>query len=104
MMSIDTYTACLALIPEGKDRVRLELLQDRGQGTIVLTEHYCARDGSRRPFAHSRVISTPAHVTPVVICGQPPKTILITSSQPSEGKTTTAINTAFMMAQTEPRL
>jgi polysaccharide biosynthesis transport protein len=32
--------------------------------------------------------------------GQPPKTILITSSQPSEGKTTTAVNTAFMLAQT----
>jgi len=32
--------------------------------------------------------------------GQPPKTILVTSSQPSEGKTTTAVNTAFMLAQT----
>src|ERR1700752_2451217 len=32
--------------------------------------------------------------------GQPPKTILVTSSQPSEGKTTTAINTAFMLSQT----
>jgi succinoglycan biosynthesis transport protein ExoP len=32
--------------------------------------------------------------------GSPPKTILVTSSQPSEGKTTTAINTAFMLAQT----
>jgi hypothetical protein len=27
--------------------------------------------------------------------GQPPKTILVTSSQPSEGKTTTAVNTAI---------
>lgn len=32
--------------------------------------------------------------------GQPPKTILVTSSQPSEGKTTTAVNTAMMLAQT----
>ena len=32
--------------------------------------------------------------------GTPPKTVLVTSSQPSEGKTTTAINTAFMFAQT----
>jgi len=32
--------------------------------------------------------------------GTPPKKILVTSSQPSEGKTTTAINTAFMLAQT----
>jgi capsular exopolysaccharide synthesis family protein len=32
--------------------------------------------------------------------GQPPKTILVTSSQPSEGKTTTAVNTAIMLAHT----
>jgi polysaccharide biosynthesis transport protein len=32
--------------------------------------------------------------------GMQPKTILVTSSQPSEGKTTTAINTAFVLAQT----
>ncbi len=32
--------------------------------------------------------------------GKPPKTILITSSQPSEGKTTTAANTAFILAKT----
>lgn len=31
--------------------------------------------------------------------GKPPKTILLTSSQPGEGKTTTAINTAISMAQ-----
>jgi polysaccharide biosynthesis transport protein len=32
--------------------------------------------------------------------GQPPRTVLVTSSQPSEGKTTTAVNTALMLAQT----
>ncbi|HEX8089834.1 MAG TPA: polysaccharide biosynthesis tyrosine autokinase, partial [Blastocatellia bacterium] len=31
--------------------------------------------------------------------GQPPKTILITSGQPGEGKTTTAINTAISLSQ-----
>lgn len=31
--------------------------------------------------------------------GKPPATILVTSSQPSEGKTTTAINTAITLAQ-----
>ena len=33
--------------------------------------------------------------------GKPPQTILVTSSQPSEGKTTTAINTAITLAQTD---
>jgi polysaccharide biosynthesis transport protein len=33
--------------------------------------------------------------------GQPPRTVLVTSSQPSEGKTTTAVNTAMMLAQTD---
>ncbi|MEK6302029.1 MAG: polysaccharide biosynthesis tyrosine autokinase [Acidobacteriota bacterium] len=31
--------------------------------------------------------------------GSPPKTILVTSSQPSEGKTTTVVNTAMSLAQ-----
>jgi capsular exopolysaccharide synthesis family protein len=33
--------------------------------------------------------------------GKPPQTILVTSSQPAEGKTTTAINTAITLAQAE---
>lgn len=33
--------------------------------------------------------------------GKPPQTILVTSSQPSEGKTTTAINTAITLAQSD---
>lgn len=33
--------------------------------------------------------------------GHPPQTILVTSSQPSEGKTTTAINTAITLAQSD---
>jgi capsular exopolysaccharide synthesis family protein len=32
--------------------------------------------------------------------GRPPKTLLVTSSVPSEGKTTTAVNTAMSLAQT----
>jgi polysaccharide biosynthesis transport protein len=32
--------------------------------------------------------------------GRPPKTLLVTSSMPSEGKTTTAVNTALSLAQT----
>jgi len=33
--------------------------------------------------------------------GKPPQTILVTSSQPSEGKTTTAMNTAITLAQAD---
>jgi capsular exopolysaccharide synthesis family protein len=33
--------------------------------------------------------------------GKPPQTILVTSAQPSEGKTTTAINTAITLAQAD---
>jgi succinoglycan biosynthesis transport protein ExoP len=36
--------------------------------------------------------------------GHPPKTLLITSSLPSEGKTTTATNTAISLAQTGARV
>src|SRR5207244_10235867 len=32
--------------------------------------------------------------------GRPPRTLLVTSSMPSEGKTTTAVNTAMSLAQT----
>ncbi len=35
--------------------------------------------------------------------GTPPRTILVTSSQPSEGKTTTAINTAIALSQLKAR-
>lgn len=55
-------------------------------------------DDARSPIAESyRHLRTSLLLSSA---GQPPKTILITSSQPSEGKTTTAINTAFMLAQT----
>ena len=36
--------------------------------------------------------------------GKPPQTILVTSSQPSEGKTTTAINTAITLAQADAKV
>ena len=36
--------------------------------------------------------------------GRPPKTLLITSSVPSEGKTTTAVNTSISLAQTGARV
>lgn len=36
--------------------------------------------------------------------GRPPKTLLVTSSVPAEGKTTTAVNTATVLAQTGARV
>src|SRR5258708_4171004 len=52
----------------------------------------------RSPIAESyRHLRTSLLLSPA---GTPPKTILVTSSQPAEGKTTTAINTAFMLVQT----
>jgi len=36
--------------------------------------------------------------------GRPPRTLLVTSSVPSEGKTTTAVNTAISLAQTGARV
>ena len=55
-------------------------------------------DDARSPIAESYRHSRTSLL--LSSAGQPPKTILVTSSQPSEGKTTTAINTAFMLAQT----
>ena len=53
-----------------------------------------ARSGMAEAYRHLRtsiLLSTP---------GQPPQVILVTSSLPAEGKTTTAINTAASLAQT----
>ena len=53
-----------------------------------------ARSGLAEAYRHLRtsvLLSTP---------GQPPQTLLVTSSLPSEGKTTTAVNVAMSLAQT----
>ncbi len=59
---------------------------------------FLANEDARSPLAEayrhlrtSVLMSTAGHV---------PKTILVTSSQPAEGKTTTAVNTALALAQT----
>ncbi|MEJ7623675.1 MAG: polysaccharide biosynthesis tyrosine autokinase [Pyrinomonadaceae bacterium] len=54
-----------------------------GEGTTPMAEAY-------RHLRTSLLFSS---------AGKPPQTILVTSSQPSEGKTTTAINTAITLAQ-----
>jgi succinoglycan biosynthesis transport protein ExoP len=52
---------------------------------------------------HSPVVEAYRHLRTSVLlstAGRPPRSLLITSSVPSEGKTTTAVNTAISLAQT----
>jgi capsular exopolysaccharide synthesis family protein len=98
---VDRYIhlPALALIPSGGGRgaPRLKGLPPGGAGPADSTA-LAMIDDVRSPIAESyRHLRTSLLLSSA---GQPPKTILVTSSQPSEGKTTTAINTAFMLAQT----
>jgi len=98
---VDRYIhlPALALIPASRsDRPRLMGLP--GGPPVAPSESTALAmiDDVRSPIAESyRHLRTSLLLSSA---GQPPKTILVTSSQPSEGKTTTAINTAFMLAQT----
>ncbi|HEV7799387.1 MAG TPA: polysaccharide biosynthesis tyrosine autokinase [Pyrinomonadaceae bacterium] len=99
---VDRYLQlpALALIPAGRDRGRLIGLgggAPQGPAPSDTTALAMISD-ARSPIAESyRHLRTSLLLSSA---GKPPKTILVTSSQPSEGKTTTAINTAFMLAQT----
>ncbi len=93
------HLPALALIPARGDRARLigspgTPSPNAGGSTTALAMVEDVRSPIAESYRHLR--------TSLLLssAGQPPKTILITSSQPSEGKTTTAINTAFMLAQT----
>ena len=96
---IDRYIhlPALALIPAARnDKGRLPA-QTESSGSNQSTALALVTD-VRSPIAEAyRHLRTSLLLSSA---GNPPKTILITSSQPSEGKTTTAINTAFMLAQT----
>src|SRR6202165_4279358 len=98
---VDRYIhlPALALIPANRsDRPRLSGAAAATTGTGGQTTALAMVDDARSPIAESyRHLRTSLLLSSA---GQPPKTILITSSQPSEGKTTTAVNTAFMLAQT----
>jgi len=99
---VDRYLhlPALALIPASRDRGRLISLAgpQLPSGTPTETTALAMVSDARSPVAESyRHLRTSLLLSSA---GQPPKTILVTSSQPSEGKTTTAINTAFMLAQT----
>ena len=89
----------LALIPSSRDRSRLAGIGAASPPTgSANTTALAMISDVRSPISESyRHLRTSLLLSSA---GQPPRTILITSSQPSEGKTTTAINTAFMLAQT----
>jgi capsular exopolysaccharide synthesis family protein len=98
---VDRYLQlpALALIPAGRDRGRLIGIGGAPAGPAPSdTTALAMISDARSPIAESyRHLRTSLLLSSA---GKPPKTILVTSSQPSEGKTTTAINTAFMLAQT----
>ncbi len=98
---VDRYVhlPSLALIPSNRAEHRPRL---KGKG------HAPAEAGDATALALIEDVRSPIaeayrHLRTSLLlssAGQPPKTILVTSSQPSEGKTTTAVNTAVMLAQT----
>jgi capsular exopolysaccharide synthesis family protein len=98
---VDRYLhlPALALIPAGRERGRLLAISvGPTSPPPAETTALAMISDVRSPIAESyRHLRTSLLLSSA---GQPPKTILMTSSQPSEGKTTTAINTAFMLAQT----
>jgi capsular exopolysaccharide synthesis family protein len=96
---VDRYIhlPALAMIPAGRGSANIKGLPRANPGPSDSTA-LAMVDDVRSPIAESyRHLRTSLLLSSA---GQPPKTILVTSSQPSEGKTTTAINTAFMLAQT----
>ena len=96
---VDRYIhlPALAMIPASRGGASLKGLPRPNPGPSESTA-LAMIDDVRSPIAESyRHLRTSLLLSSA---GQPPKTILVTSSQPSEGKTTTAINTAFMLAQT----
>jgi len=96
---VDRYIhlPALALIPAARSE-KPRLIRGGEAATPSDTTALALVSDVRSPIAESyRHLRTSLLLSSA---GTPPKTILVTSSQPSEGKTTTAINTAFMLAQT----
>jgi polysaccharide biosynthesis transport protein len=96
MDDIDRYIhlPALALIPAARSEKGRLAAPEAQNATTALTLVSDARSPMAEAYRHLR--------TSLLLssAGNPPRTILVTSSQPSEGKTTTAVNTAFMLAQT----
>jgi capsular exopolysaccharide synthesis family protein len=97
---VDRYInlPALALIPAMRDDKRL-----RGAGGATPVDSNGATALAMVKDVRSPIAESYRHLRTSLLlssAGKAPRTILVTSSQPSEGKTTTAINTAFMLAQT----
>ena len=94
----------LALIPHhfGSEKKRLKLAAAAGNGNgnnIATSTGLITLEERRSPMAEAyRHLRTSLLFSSA---GKPPQSILVTSSQPSEGKTTTAINTAVTLAQAD---
>jgi len=92
----------LALIPAPRSERRIL----PGRSPAVSTAAGTGNEGSALALIEEKrspVAEAYRHLRTALLlssAGQPPKTVLVTSSQPSEGKTTTAVNTAVMLAQT----
>ncbi len=89
----------LALIPAPREARRLAF----GRNTVPVHDGADSTALTLIEEVRSPVAEAYRHLRTSLLlssAGQPPKTVLVTSSQPSEGKTTTAVNTAMMLAQT----
>jgi capsular exopolysaccharide synthesis family protein len=88
----------LALIPHHGTGGRKQLVSRNGSSIVTSPSPVTIED------RHSPMAEAYRHLRTSLLfssAGKPPQTILITSSQPSEGKTTTAINTAITLAQAD---
>ncbi|MET0754460.1 MAG: polysaccharide biosynthesis tyrosine autokinase [Pyrinomonadaceae bacterium] len=89
----------LALIPHqaGAAKNKLGLITAKANGNGGNSTALIALEDTRSAMAEAyRHLRTSLLFSSA---GKPPQTILVTSSQPAEGKTTTAINTAITLAQ-----
>ena len=87
----------LALIPyqSNSERRKLNVVSANNNGSTSTA--LVTLENNRSPMAEAyRHLRTSLLFSSA---GKPPQTILVTSSQPAEGKTTTAINTAVTLAQ-----
>ena len=90
----------LALIPHYLNNSDKRKLLTGANGNGVLSPNALITMDDR----HSPMAEAYRHLRTSLLfssAGKPPQTILVTSSQPSEGKTTTAINTAITLAQAD---